>query len=280
GAWSWSPRCHLPMSAVVYPASRSRCASVTSVWGRLCSAWAARSFRRGGPPSRADSAQVVICSRAGCLPVISAARVGEQTGALAYACVNRTPSRASRSRCGDSWYGLPVKARSVAPRSSARMTTTLSGAAVPAAARIRAAAKATAGRVMAVSGVRGDAAVVTGTPELCKRLVRRARRSLPLVEPVDQVGDGVTPAAAAAAGRLRRPLRGVLLGRRGLVRGLGLRRRVPAGAGRCRDGARDRRECPDRLVQDGRDLRGVARVVHRPLGGSDGQDGLVGRKNA
>ena len=55
---------------------------------------------------RAASSQIVIPSRAGCLPVIRLARVGEQTDA-AYACVNRTPCAASRSMCGVSCRSAP-----------------------------------------------------------------------------------------------------------------------------------------------------------------------------
>src|ERR1043166_5355537 len=64
-----------------------------------------------------------MCNRAGYLPVMSAARVGEHTVQAEYACVKRIPSRASRSMLGV-WYNFdPWQPKSVQPRSSTRTKT-------------------------------------------------------------------------------------------------------------------------------------------------------------
>ena len=64
-------------------------------------------------------------SRAGASPVIGAARVGEQTGAAAYASVNLTPCSASRLIFGVTSFLLPWQFKSVHPRSSAMIRTML-----------------------------------------------------------------------------------------------------------------------------------------------------------
>src|SRR5258706_12133334 len=68
-----------------------------------------------------------MCKRAGHWPVMSAARVGEQTGAAAYACVKHMPCAARRSRFGVSLKWLLQQPSSVQPRSSARTRTMLGG---------------------------------------------------------------------------------------------------------------------------------------------------------
>src|SRR5436190_136653 len=75
------PRCHLPMAAVVYPAVLSASAIVVSASGSCCLNGGVSSFAAGH--CLRPGIQSVRCSRAGYLPVIMLARVGEHTGQAA-----------------------------------------------------------------------------------------------------------------------------------------------------------------------------------------------------
>ena len=70
-------------------------------------------------------------SRAGASPVITAARVGEQTGAAAYASVNRTPWRARASTFGVWSFTFPWQCRSDQPMSSVMISRTFGGGGDP-----------------------------------------------------------------------------------------------------------------------------------------------------
>ena len=71
---------------------------VTSASGNCCSKAGVSSFALGH--CFRPGIQSVRCSRAGYLPVMMLARVGEQTGQAAYPLVNRTPRGARRSTLG------------------------------------------------------------------------------------------------------------------------------------------------------------------------------------